>query len=469
MTQFTSQYIHLFVYQNIKHHTTSFQTKTDQQSLANYVQIYLIFFNFYEVFRHILITLDFKLITPMNTSLVLTLDMRRAKKDGSFPVIIRISHFNRSTSYSTGVSVLQKDWDFDKKMIRKSYTGTSSVTRLNNFLNKQKVSAIDIINQLKEDDKLRFMSITQLKKELTKGNQSHSFFLFTDGLIQDFNRTERFGNEKAYKTLLGVIKGFHTNKDLSFEEINYDFLNRFENYHLSKDNTYNGLAVYMRTIRAIYNKAIKSELIDKKHYPFDKYKIKTTPTEKRALSAKEIKKILKFSLKENDNLFHTRNYFLASYLMCGMSFIDMAFLTINKIQNGRVRYRRLKTSKIYDFAISNQLAQILDHYIKDKKSDVFVFPIIKRGKLEQQYKDVEWARKTYNENLTKIAEKCKINSKLTSYVSRHSFATEALLNDIPLSAISQMLGHSSLTTTQIYLKSLPNNIMDGYMDKMQIK
>lgn len=88
----------------------------------------------------------------MNTSLVLTLDMRRAKKDGSFSVIIRISHFNRSTSFFTGISVLEKDWDFDKKVIRKSYTGTSSVTRLNNFLNKQKVNAIDIINQLKEDD-----------------------------------------------------------------------------------------------------------------------------------------------------------------------------------------------------------------------------------------------------------------------------------------------------------------------------
>lgn len=157
----------------------------------------------------------------------------------------------------------------------------------------------------------------------------------------------------------------------------------------------------MRTIRAIINKAIKSELIDKKYYPFDKYKIKTTPTEKRALDRKDVKKILKLSLKDDDNLFHTRNYFLASYLMCGMSFIDMAFLTINKLENGRVHYRRLKTYKIYDFAISSQLAQIFEHYVIDKSSDDFVFPIIKKKFLQDQYKDVEWARKTYNENLLK--------------------------------------------------------------------
>lgn len=405
----------------------------------------------------------------MNTSLVLTLDMRRAKKDGSYPVIIRISHYNRSTSFATGIAVLEKDWDFDKKIIRKTYTGTSSVTRLNNFLNKQKIKATDIINRLKEEDRLRFLSITQLKDELTKADKTHSFFSFTENLILDLKKAERFGNMKTYSTLLGIMKGFHSSKELVFEEVNYDFLVRFEHYHLAKGNSYNGLAVYMRTIRAIYNKAIHSGLIEQKFYPFDKYKIRTEPTEKRALGGKDIKKILKFSLDNSDHLFHTRNYFLASYLMCGMSFIDMAFLTLEDIKNGRVRYRRQKTSKLYDLMISDQLAQILEFYTDGKSGEDFIFPIIKRDKLEFQYKDVEWARKRYNKNLLKLAEKCKISAKLTSYVSRHSFATEALLNDIPLSAISQMLGHSSLTTTQVYLKSLPNNIMDDYMKKMQIK
>lgn len=405
----------------------------------------------------------------MNTSLVLTLDMRRAKKDGTFPIIIRISHFNRSTSFTTGISVYEKDWDFDKKIIRKTFSGTSSVTRLNNYLEKQKVKATDIINRLKEEDRLRFLSITQLKTELTKSEKTHSFFSFTEKLIDDFKNAERFGNAKAYTCLLGVVREFHAKKELFFEELNYDFLIRFENYHLAKGNSYNGLAVYMRTIRAIFNKAIHSELIEKKFYPFDKYKIRTEPTQKRAISSNDIKKILNLNLTEDDKLFHTRNYFLTSYLMCGMSFIDMAFLTMENIKNGRVQYRRAKTSKLYDFIISEQLQQILNFYAFNKLENQFVFPIIKRKKLEEQYKDVEWARKTYNKNLLTLAQKCGITSKLTSYVSRHSFATEALLNEIPLKAISQMLGHSSLSTTQIYLNSLPNNIMDEYLKKMQIK
>jgi integrase/recombinase XerD len=75
---------------------------------------------------------------------------------------------------------------------------------------------------------------------------------------------------------------------------------------------------------------------------------------------------------------------------------------------------------------------------------------------------VDWARKNYNKGLKKIALLCGIEQNLTSYVSRHSFATQAMLQDVPLQAISAMLGHSKLNTTQIYLKSLPSNILDDY-------
>ncbi|MCF2221031.1 site-specific integrase [Chryseobacterium sp. PS-8] len=437
----------------------------------------------------------------MNTSLVLTLDMRRTKKDGTYPVIIRISHYNRSTSFTTGVSVLEKDWDFDKKIIRKTYTGTSSVTRLNNFLNKQRIKAMDIVNRLKEEDKLRFMSITQLKEQLTQSDKVHSFFSFAEKLIAEMKKQERFGNATSYQTTINSLKEFTGNKDLYFEELNYDFLMKYhtdflgkekrtgkkqiqklqnkkakrigekvvKEEEISKKNSLNGLAVYMRTIRAIFNQAIKSGIADKNLYPFDKYKIKSEPTKKRALEMDDIRKILQMNISPDDKLFHTRNYFIASYLMCGMSFIDMAFLTIEKLEKSRVHYRRKKTSKLYDFVISKQLKQILDYYIKGKGKMDFVFPMIKPGGLEKQYKDVGEARKKYNINLKILAEQCGIDFNLTSYVSRHSFATQAVLKNVPLQAVSQMLGHSSITTTQIYLKSLPNNIMDEYLQRMEIK
>lgn len=96
-------------------------------------------------------------------------------------------------------------------------------------------------------------------------------------------------------------------------------------------------------------------------------------------------------------------------------------------------------------------------------------PLISVETLEGRYKQVRGARKRYNKGLNKIAEQCGLEDNLTSYVSRHSFATHAMLKDVPLQAISAMLGHNKLSTTQIYLKSVPINILDSYQEQMTIR
>ncbi|MFN9353286.1 MAG: tyrosine-type recombinase/integrase [Chitinophagales bacterium] len=88
--------------------------------------------------------------------------------------------------------------------------------------------------------------------------------------------------------------------------------------------------------------------------------------------------------------------------------------------------------------------------------------MINRKNPVEQYKDVEWARSRYNKKLSKIAELCGIEQNLTSYVSRHSFATLAKNKGIPITAISEMLGHESVKTTQVYLDSLPSDMIDKY-------
>ena len=153
-------------------------------------------------------------------------------------------------------------------------------------------------------------------------------------------------------------------------------------------------------------------------------------------------------------------------MLYGVSFIDMAFLKLENIIDNRIKFFRSKTSKPYDIKITAPLKEILDFYTKDKEKSDFIFPIIKRDTYELQYKDVLWARKVYNKGLKQIAEKCHIEQRVTSYVSRHSFATQAMLQDVPLLAISAMLGHNRLTTTQIYLKSLPSEVLDDYNKKL---
>ncbi len=401
-----------------------------------------------------------------NTNIVISLDTRRIKKDGTFPLIMRLGHYERTAPIPLGISVKSKDWDDENKVISKSHGESISVTRLNNLIQKKKSDAMDVILKLHENGQLQKLSVTDLKAKIDRTKSGDSFLSFGKSLQEDLYAANRPGTAKSYKGTLSIVKKFNKDKDLRFEQINYSFLKKFETDHYSKGNKPNGLAVYLRTIRAIYNKAIKAGVVEEEFYPFTDYKIKTTPTEKRALNVELLKKIILLELLPNDTLFHARNYFVASYMMYGMNFCDMAFLKKTDVKNGRILYQRNKTSKFYDIKITSNLKTILDCYTGLNEDSEYIFPIIKRETSFLQDRDIQWARKRYNKKLKAVAKKCSIETNLTSYVSRHSFATQAMLQDVPLNAISSMLGHSSLKTTQIYLKTLPSIILDDYNSRI---
>lgn len=406
----------------------------------------------------------------MNTNIVISLDDRRAKKDGTFPLVMRLGHNERTTSISLGISIFSKDWDGKNRRIKKSYSGVSSVSHLNNLIAKKKSEAMDVIFKLNEDGVLASLPIAVLKKHIVASNETNSFFDYTAKLIDELLKSNRVGTARSYRDASNVIKSFVRGKDLRFEEITYDFLRRFEAYHLAKGNSYNGLSVYLRAVRSIYNQAIKSGLVDKALYPFADYKIKSVPTQKRALDFDVLSKIIELELPPAHPCFHARNYFVASYMMYGMNFTDMAFLKWSDLKNGRVQYRRRKTSKIYDIKITESLNSIFEFYRGFNKGfdggNEYVFPIVKRETALLQSKDIHCARKRYNKKLKAIAEMCGIEEVLTSYVSRHSFATQAMMKEVPIKVISTMLGHSNLKTTEIYLKSLPSNVLDDYNEKI---
>jgi integrase len=421
------------------------------------------------------------------TSVKVSLDTRRAKADGTYPLILRLTHNRKTTSIKTGIHLKKEDWDDEAHAVRKSYKGVTNVTRLNNEIQKKKVEALDKILQLEDKAKQTRLSVTDVKEKIDPTFVSSSFYSFSESYIDQLYKAERIGTAQSYKGAVKFLKTFNKGKpleknaggnpkaskfsetkvtDLKFEEMDYSFLMKLEAYHLGLGNELNGLAVYMRGIRAIYNQAIKAGMIDRSLYPFADYKIKTEPTRKRALESVHLSKIIALDLPQHHPAFDARNYFVASYMMYGMNFADMAYLQKTDISNGRIQYRRRKTSKLYDIKISENLAGIISHYMQQAPASKYVFPIIKRDGAVLQQRDVHWARKNYNENLKTIAGLCGIEQNLTSYVSRHSFATNAMLMAVPVNAISTMLGHSSLKTTEIYLKSLPSSVLDDFNEKI---
>ena len=143
-----------------------------------------------------------------------------------------------------------------------------------------------------------------------------------------------------------------------------------------------------------------------------------------------------------------------------MNFIDIAYLKINNIIDGRIQYTRAKTGKSYSIKISQPVQQILSYYTKGKKPNDFVFNIINGTTPEEQLLSFKNVRRSYTKWLKKLATRCGIESNLTSYVARHSWATIAKDLNIPISVISEGMGHEDIKTTQIYLDSFDDDVID---------
>lgn len=402
----------------------------------------------------------------MKTFIVLSLDTRRPKMDGTYPILLRISHFGKVSSITTGIYVKDSDWDERARMVKPSYRGTQSVSRLNNFLQKMKSEAIDIVTRLDEKKMLGTLSVLQVKQLVERKSESGSFIEFGETLASEFDKAGRHGSAQAHRITLKVLSNFCKSGDPSFRDITYSLLTKLEQYHLGKGLALNGLATYMRTIRSIYNEGIRRGLAEQDAYPFKSYTIKTTKTRKRAISMDAIKRIQSLSLEPGDPLFHARNYFLSSFYLRGVPFADLAHLKLSDIRDGRIHYDRQKTDRPYDIAIIPAMQGILDIYVIGKAKGDYIFPIITATTSDKQYSQVNDARKRFNKKLKKIAQLCGIEENLTSYVSRHSFATQAKNLGVPIATISDMLGHADTKTTQVYLDSLPSDIMDDFHKKI---
>jgi integrase/recombinase XerD len=401
----------------------------------------------------------------METSVLLRLDTRRGTDKG-FPIVLRIVHKRKIAQISTGIYLKKTEWNEKASAVLPSYKGTESVKRLNNLLSKKRIEVMDFILMLDEAKKLSGVDVYELKRLIDRKSEKGSFFKYAESLISEMEEANQIGNARIYSTTVSVMKGLMRGKDISFPEVTAAFLKKWEIHHLKKGGTYNGLSVYLRTIRAIYNRAIKDKLVSRDLYPFADYEIKSSRPRKRAISIEAIRRIAELDFAAGHPLFNARNYFLVSFYLRGMSFVDMAHLKVRDIIDGRIQYQRQKTDKPYTVKVTSEAKAILDHYTRGKRKDDHVFPIIHRETAKLQHKDVEWDRKEYNEKLKEIAELCDIQENLTSYVSRHSFATRAKNLGIPIANISEMLGHGDIKTTENYLDNLPTDLLDDQHEKI---
>ena len=217
----------------------------------------------------------------------------------------------------------------------------------------------------------------------------------------------------------------------------------------------NSISFYTRILRAVYNRAVELDIIENRN-PFRRVYTGVDKTIKRALPITFIKRIKGLNLSLDPALDYARDMFLLSFMLRGMSFIDMAFLKKSDRNMGMVTYRRRKTGQKLIIAWTKDMQMILDKY-PENKSD-YLLPIIKKTGINERatYRN---AASSINRNLKKVGEIAGLDVPLTLYVARHSWASAAQSKGIPISVISEGMGHDSESTTRIYLASLDDTSM----------
>ena len=181
-----------------------------------------------------------------------------------------------------------------------------------------------------------------------------------------------------------------------------------------------------------------------------------------------MQKLINLDISEYPNLVDTKNYFLFSYFLGGINFVDLIQLKWSNIIDNRIRYVRSKTKGVFDFAIQPHVESILSYYRRKPQTTDYIFPILLHNNLSPQqilYRKTKTLKK-FNSELKELAKLAGIESKLTSYVARHSFATNLKQLGESIEVIAESLGHKNVSYTVPYLKSFDKSVLDKAMGKL---
>lgn len=384
----------------------------------------------------------------------------RISKHNTVTIYLRFTKNRRNRYISTGIKVPVTNWDFDEQRL----------------ISNDKQLQYQISEQI-ESYKKRIKRLEAMDIEPTLDNVIDNSHSVNCSLSEYFRKTiarlekaGKIGTASKYKYALSLLHQFGMDS-VRFGEIDIKYLQAFELALSEKGNKPNSIATKISVLKAVYNKALNEKIFVCKDNPFEKYKISKlwTPTRKRAILKEDIQRLMQASLPEQTTQYTelARDIFLFSYFSAGINFKDISTLCYSDILNGRIFYRRHKTGKEMNCQLMPLAQHILQKYQRINVSDNdYIFPILDTRKHITETQIANRLHKVLahiNRELKKWSKHIGLHTTLTTYVARHTYATVLKRAGVNIAIISESLGHSNISTTQIYLDSFENSQIDEAM------
>lgn len=377
-----------------------------------------------------------------------------AEREGT--IYYQIIHERKVRQLLTSYKIFPSEWDKRQSVV----TSSGRIERKPYILSVRESIRSDTERLLRIDRRLRDDGLKYTISDLIDRFKSYavdySLFNYMAKLIERLRMNGKIRTSETYKSTLNSFRKFRQGENIMIDSISSEIMESYEAWLQNRDVTPNTISFYTRILRAVYNRAVEDGMVDNCN-PFKRVYTGVDKTIKRALPLSMIKRIKRLDLSKSPTLEFARDMFLLSFYLRGMSFIDMAFLKRSDLKNGYIHYRRRKTGQLLIVKWMDEMQSILSKY--PGNSSEYLLPIIHHSVTNERsaYRNMSYK---INRNLKKIADKVGIAIPLTLYVARHSWASVARSKGIPVSVISEGMGHDSESTTKIYLASLDTSLVD---------
>ena len=371
-------------------------------------------------------------------------------------IFYQIIHDRKIRHISTDYRLFPHEWnDASATLIIKNKTDRTQ--HLNSLQERIKCD-IDRLNRI--INRLDGNASPYTADEVVEGFQESvsaiTLFNEMEKAVLRLSQNAKIRTSQAYATALRSFRKYRRDDDILLDNLSSAVMEGYQAWLQQQRLSQNTVSFYIRILRAVYNRAVEEELTEN-HHPFRRVYTGVDKTVKRALPLNIIKKIKNLDLSLKPELGYARDMFILSFMLRGMSFIDMAYLKKTDLSNGHITYRRRKTRQQLTIAWTSDMQRVLDRYPANRSD--YLLPIIRKPGTKERYvfKNVG---ERINRRLKEIAEMVGVEIPLSMYVARHSWASIAKSRGVPLSVISEGLGHEKESTTLIYLSTLDSTMVD---------
>ena len=389
----------------------------------------------------------------------------KLRRNGEAPLYLRITHARRSSYLHTDIWLVPSFWNPDRDSVRRTHPNQK---KLNDDIRRQLTEAQNAYLTLKSQDKK--VSAKAIKAAV-RGSGEVSFFDYAEGYAKSWEQ-KSFWEYRKINVLLNKVRAFWKRKNLAFSDIDRDFLDGLV-LHM-RDVCQNKTSTQQKNLqilKSIIKQAVMDGLISPPDDPFNYYKIGSSKGSREKLPIETVRAMELLDLPAGSHLDIARDLFVFSFYNYGIRFGDLLALKWESVVDGRLNYVMMKSKKQISVKLKDSALGILEKYKPLSSSRAsFIFPVLDPNR---DYSDRNYLKRRIssknarlNQELKSLAALVKTDVNVSFHVARHSFADYARSKGMPIYSISKALGHSNISTTEQYLKSMDQGAVDDLSDSL---